>query len=182
MFVDIPMGSAATISAGVTRSVMSPVMQYAGSFEEAVLANTNAGGENCHRGSALGALMGAAVGEKVRVTNVSVTSSPVTPEPGGRNTRFASRRYVFHRADWQMGCASGWNLAAAVGLMILLDESAAASDLLLPRLCQFVSYRAHVLFQGIPDRFIQGLNAYGELRKEIDEFVASLVHQHKQEL
>ena len=31
-------------------------------FEEAVLANTNAGGENCHRGAALGALMGAAHG------------------------------------------------------------------------------------------------------------------------
>lgn len=34
------------------------------SFEDAVLANTNAGGENCHRGSALGAVMGAGVGEK----------------------------------------------------------------------------------------------------------------------
>ena len=33
-------------------------------FEEAVLANANVGGENCHRGAALGALMGAAVGEK----------------------------------------------------------------------------------------------------------------------
>jgi len=31
-------------------------------FREALLANTNAGGENVHRGSALGALMGAAVG------------------------------------------------------------------------------------------------------------------------
>lgn len=29
-----------------------------------MLSNTNVGGENCHRGSALGALMGAAVGEK----------------------------------------------------------------------------------------------------------------------
>lgn len=28
-----------------------------------MLANTNAGGENCHRGAALGALMGAALGE-----------------------------------------------------------------------------------------------------------------------
>jgi hypothetical protein len=27
------------------------------------LANTNVGGENCHRGSALGAIMGAAAGE-----------------------------------------------------------------------------------------------------------------------
>lgn len=28
-----------------------------------MLANTNAGGENCHRGAALGGIMGAAVGE-----------------------------------------------------------------------------------------------------------------------
>lgn len=35
----------------------------ADSFEKAVLANTNVGGENCHRGAALGALMGAALGE-----------------------------------------------------------------------------------------------------------------------
>ena len=38
--------------------------KYADSFESAVLANTNVGGENAHRGSALGALMGAAHGEK----------------------------------------------------------------------------------------------------------------------
>ncbi|KAF5838686.1 ADP-ribosylglycohydrolase-domain-containing protein [Dunaliella salina] len=37
--------------------------KYPDSFEKAVLANTNAGGENCHRGAALGALMGAALGE-----------------------------------------------------------------------------------------------------------------------
>jgi ADP-ribosylglycohydrolase len=37
--------------------------KYSDSFEKAVLANTNVGGENCHRGSALGAIMGAAVGE-----------------------------------------------------------------------------------------------------------------------
>jgi ADP-ribosylglycohydrolase len=37
--------------------------KYADSFEKAVLANTNVGGENCHRGSALGAVMGAALGE-----------------------------------------------------------------------------------------------------------------------
>ena len=28
-----------------------------------MLANTNVGGENCHRGAALGAIMGAALGE-----------------------------------------------------------------------------------------------------------------------
>lgn len=35
---------------------------YAGDFEGAVLANTNVGGENCHRGSCVGALAGAAAG------------------------------------------------------------------------------------------------------------------------
>lgn len=38
--------------------------KYAEDFEAGVLANTNAGGENCHRGSALGALLGAAVGTR----------------------------------------------------------------------------------------------------------------------
>lgn len=36
--------------------------KYHSSFEDAVVANTNCGGENCHRGSALGALVGAANG------------------------------------------------------------------------------------------------------------------------
>lgn len=34
--------------------------QYADDFTGGVLANTNCGGENCHRGAALGALLGAA--------------------------------------------------------------------------------------------------------------------------
>jgi ADP-ribosylglycohydrolase len=38
--------------------------KYADSPEQALIANTNVGGENCHRGSALGALMGAAHGMK----------------------------------------------------------------------------------------------------------------------
>lgn len=44
-------------------SVLYLAYKYADSFEDAVLANTNVGGENCHRGAALGAVMGAAVGE-----------------------------------------------------------------------------------------------------------------------
>lgn len=36
--------------------------KYAEDFETAVIANTNAGGDNCHRGSVVGALVGAAVG------------------------------------------------------------------------------------------------------------------------
>ena len=38
--------------------------KYADNIEEALLANTNVGGENCHRGFALGALMGAALGKQ----------------------------------------------------------------------------------------------------------------------
>ncbi|PSC74603.1 ADP-ribosylation crystallin J1 [Micractinium conductrix] len=43
-------------------SVLYLAYKHADSFEDAVLANTNAGGENCHRGSALGAIVGAAHG------------------------------------------------------------------------------------------------------------------------
>ncbi|KAK9804892.1 hypothetical protein WJX72_010538 [[Myrmecia] bisecta] len=45
-------------------SVLYLAYRHADSFEDALLANTNVGGENCHRGSALGALMGAATGAK----------------------------------------------------------------------------------------------------------------------
>lgn len=38
--------------------------RYEKDFEAGVLANANVGGENCHRGAAIGALLGAAVGEK----------------------------------------------------------------------------------------------------------------------
>lgn len=44
-------------------SVLYLAYKHADSFEDAVLANTNVGGENCHRGSALGAIMGAATGQ-----------------------------------------------------------------------------------------------------------------------
>ena len=36
--------------------------KYAGDFEAGVIANTNLGGDNCHRGAVLGALLGAASG------------------------------------------------------------------------------------------------------------------------
>ncbi|CAN5902404.1 hypothetical protein BH11VER1_BH11VER1_11990 [soil metagenome] len=36
--------------------------KYADDFESAVIANANAGGDNCHRGAVIGALVGAAVG------------------------------------------------------------------------------------------------------------------------
>ena len=38
--------------------------RYQDDFEGGVLANTNVGGENCHRGAAVGALLGAHVGEE----------------------------------------------------------------------------------------------------------------------
>jgi ADP-ribosylglycohydrolase len=37
--------------------------KYADSTEEALIANTNVGGENCHRGAVLGSLLGAAFGQ-----------------------------------------------------------------------------------------------------------------------
>jgi ADP-ribosyl-[dinitrogen reductase] hydrolase len=37
--------------------------RYENDFEKGVLANTNVGGENCHRGAAIGALLGARNGD-----------------------------------------------------------------------------------------------------------------------
>ena len=37
--------------------------KYAGDFEAGVIANANVGGDNCHRGAVVGALLGAAVGK-----------------------------------------------------------------------------------------------------------------------
>jgi ADP-ribosyl-[dinitrogen reductase] hydrolase len=36
--------------------------EYADNFEAGVIANANVGGDNCHRGAVVGALLGAAVG------------------------------------------------------------------------------------------------------------------------
>ena len=36
--------------------------KYAGDFEAGIIANTNVGGDNCHRGAVVGALLGAAAG------------------------------------------------------------------------------------------------------------------------
>ena len=44
-------------------SLLYLAYKYADSLEEALVANTNVGGENCHRGAVLGALMGAAFGQ-----------------------------------------------------------------------------------------------------------------------
>lgn len=43
-------------------SVLYLAARYANDFEAALIANTNAGGDNCHRGSVLGALLGAWLG------------------------------------------------------------------------------------------------------------------------
>lgn len=43
-------------------SVLYLTARYAHDFEAALIANTNAGGDNCHRGSVLGALLGAWLG------------------------------------------------------------------------------------------------------------------------
>lgn len=44
-------------------AVLYLAWKYAGDFERALVVNTRLGGDNCHRGGVLGALLGAAVGE-----------------------------------------------------------------------------------------------------------------------
>jgi ADP-ribosylglycohydrolase len=43
-------------------AVLYLAARYSDNFEAALVANTNAGGDNCHRGAVLGALLGAALG------------------------------------------------------------------------------------------------------------------------
>jgi ADP-ribosylglycohydrolase len=43
-------------------AVLYLAARYADDFEAALVANTNVGGDNCHRGAVLGALLGAALG------------------------------------------------------------------------------------------------------------------------
>ncbi|WAR27302.1 hypothetical protein MAR_013006 [Mya arenaria] len=52
------LGSACYIE-GAMSSMLYLAYQYADDFQAGVLANANCGGENCHRGAALGALLGA---------------------------------------------------------------------------------------------------------------------------
>ncbi len=44
-------------------SVLYLVARYHNDFESALIANTNVGGDNCHRGAVLGAILGASLGE-----------------------------------------------------------------------------------------------------------------------
>jgi ADP-ribosylglycohydrolase len=43
-------------------AVLYLAARYADDFEAALVANTNVGGDNCHRGAVLGAILGAALG------------------------------------------------------------------------------------------------------------------------
>ena len=43
-------------------SVLYLAARYHDDFESAMIANTNAGGDNCHRGAVLGAILGATLG------------------------------------------------------------------------------------------------------------------------
>ena len=45
-------------------AVLYLAARYANDFEAALVANTNAGGDNCHRGALLGAILGAALGSR----------------------------------------------------------------------------------------------------------------------
>ncbi len=44
-------------------AVLYLALKYGSSFEQALIVNTNLGGDNCHRGAVLGAVLGAALGE-----------------------------------------------------------------------------------------------------------------------
>lgn len=46
-------------------AVLYLVARYPNDFEAALIANTNVGGDNCHRGAVLGAILGAALGVQV---------------------------------------------------------------------------------------------------------------------
>jgi ADP-ribosylglycohydrolase len=43
-------------------AVLYLAARYADDFEAALIANANVGGDNCHRGAVLGAILGAALG------------------------------------------------------------------------------------------------------------------------
>ena len=43
-------------------AVLYLAARYTGDFEEALVANNNVGGDNCHRGAILGAILGTALG------------------------------------------------------------------------------------------------------------------------
>ena len=45
-------------------SVLYLAARYPDDFENALIANTNVGGDNCHRGAVLGAILGAALGQE----------------------------------------------------------------------------------------------------------------------
>lgn len=68
-------------------SLLYLAYKYADSPEQALIANTNVGGENCHRGSALGAVMGAAHGMS-RWPSRWVTGLHAGREIGGEASRF----------------------------------------------------------------------------------------------
>ncbi|KAK3585651.1 hypothetical protein CHS0354_004573 [Potamilus streckersoni] len=57
------LGSACYIE-GALSSMLFLALEFADDFQGGVLANANCGGENCHRGSALGALLGASAVNK----------------------------------------------------------------------------------------------------------------------
>jgi len=56
--------------------------KYADNFEGGVISNTNLGGDNCHRGAVVGALLGAAVGLS-RIPHRFIEGLQVQPKHGG---------------------------------------------------------------------------------------------------
>jgi len=56
--------------------------KYADDFESGVISNTNVGGDNCHRGAVVGALLGASVGFS-RIPHRFIDGLQVQPKYGG---------------------------------------------------------------------------------------------------
>lgn len=77
-------------------SLLYLAYRYHNSIEDALIANTNVGGENAHRGSALGALMGLALGmEKIpgRWINGLVATKEIMDE-ADNFSKLCAQRYV----------------------------------------------------------------------------------------
>ena len=75
--------------------------KYADDPEAAIIANTNVGGENCHRGAALGAIMGLAHGKAAlpaRWTSGLAAAPEIAAEVAGFSSLLAARAATQQRS------------------------------------------------------------------------------------
>lgn len=71
-------------------AVLYLAARYANDFEGALVANTNVGGDNCHRGAVLGALLGAALGVRA-IPDRWITGLAAHSELAGEIESFVDR-------------------------------------------------------------------------------------------